>query len=193
MAKPLITEADYHAAARLLRCSVPAIKAVAEVESRGVGFITVDGQQVPKVLYEAHIFDRLTHGRYRQSHPNLSSKKWDRSLYSRTGAGEHKRLQAAVALDRDAALQSASWGKFQIMGFNWQLVGRDTLQDFLNAQYRSEGEHLKDFAGYVLGRSLDDELRELKWAPFAAGYNGPGYAENRYDEKMAAAYARLTR
>ena len=32
--------------------------------------------------------------------------------------------------------------------------------------------------------------RDLRWADFARRYNGPRYAENRYDEKMAEAYTR---
>lgn len=182
---PSLTEADYAAAAGRLGCSVAAIKAVAEVESTGSGFLP-SGE--PKILFEAHIFDQLTDGRFRRAHPDISSAKWDRSLYGPSGAHQHKRLQKAVTLDREAALQAASWGRWQVMGFNWKLVGRTTLQSFISAQYKSEGEHLKDFVGYVLGRSLNDELQRLDWAGFARGYNGPSYAQNAYDTKMAAAY-----
>lgn len=181
---PSLTEADYIAAAKRLGCSVPAIKAVAEVESSGSGFLPT-GE--PKILFEAHIFDRLTDGKYRKTHPNISSAKWNKALYGPVSR-QHARLQEAVALDREAALQSASWGKFQVMGSNWKLVGRKSLQDFITAQYRSEREHLNDFVGYVLARGLADELQRLDWAGFASGYNGPSYAANHYDTKMAAAY-----
>ena len=183
-----ITDADYRRAARTLGCEVAAIKAVAEVESRGAGFLA-NGE--PKVLFEAHIFDRLTGGRYRKGYPNLSSARWNKALYGPAGQHQHVRMQRAVALDREAALQSASWGRFQIMGFNWKLAGYASLQKFVNAMYRSEGDHLDAFVGFVIGRRLDDELRDRRWAAFAEGYNGPGYAENRYDEKMAAAYRRF--
>ena len=188
MTRPL-TDTDFERAAQRLGCQVAAIKAVAEVESTGAGFLP-SGE--PKILFEAHVFDRLTGGRYRRSHPGLSSARWDRSLYGAAGQHQHRRLQAAVELDRDAALQSASWGRFQIMGFNWRMVGRASLQAFINAQYRSEGEHLAEFVGYVLARGLADELQRLDWVGFALGYNGPGYAANRYDEKMARAYARYS-
>lgn len=181
-----LTESDYAAAAKKLGASVAAVKAVAEVESSGNGFLP-SGE--PKILFEAHIFDRLTNGRFRKSHPNLSSARWDRSLYG-PSSRQHARLAEAVKLDREAALQSASWGKFQVMGSNWEMVGRPSLQAFVNAQYRSEAEHLKDFVGYVLARGLADELQRLDWAGFARGYNGPSFAENRYDAKMAAAYRR---
>lgn len=177
----------YDRAARKLGCSVAAIRAVAEVESTGAGFLP-SGE--PKILFEAHVFDRLTGGRFRKSHPNLSSAKWDKALYGPAGKHQHVRLQRAVALDRDAALQSASWGRFQVMGFNWRVCGYATLQKFINAMYRSEEEHLNAFVGYVIARGLADELQRLDWPGFALGYNGPGYAANRYDEKMAAAYRR---
>lgn len=184
----VITEADYQREAKRLGCDVAAIKAVAAVESSGDGFLSSGD---PKILFEAHVFDRLTGGRYRKSHPNISSARWDKSLYGPGGAHQHKRLQQAVALDRNAALQSASWGKFQVMGFNWELVGRRSLQAFINAQYLSEAEHLRDFVGYVIARGLADELQRKDWPGFALGYNGAGYAANRYDEKMAAAYRRM--
>lgn len=188
MTKPMLTEDDYAWAAEYLGCEVAAIKAVASVESTGSGFLPT-GE--PKILFEAHHFDRLTAGRYRTSHPNLSSPRWNRDLYGAPGAHQHRRLQRAVALDRDAALMSASWGKFQVMGFNWKMVGRASLQSFVNAQYRSEGEHLRDFVGYVVARRLDDELRRKDWAGFARGYNGPAFAQHGYDVRMASEYKRI--
>lgn len=185
--KPTLQDVDYTRVASLLGVSVPAIKAVADVESSGQGFLA-SGE--PKILFEAHVFDRLTGGRYRRSHPQISSKSWNKALYGAGGANQHKRLQLAVSLDRDAGLQSASWGKFQIMGFNWRRTGRASLQAFISAQYISEAEHLKDFAGIVKSFGLVDELQRLDWSGFASGYNGPGYAANRYDTKMAAAYKR---
>jgi hypothetical protein len=41
-----------------------------------------------------------------------------------------------------------------------------------------------------LANRLDGALRARNWPSFARGYNGPAYAQNAYDKKMAAAYAR---
>ena len=182
-----LTESDYANAARQLGCSVPAIKAVAEVESAGAGFLPT-GEV--KILFEAHIFDRLTGGKYRREHPNISSRTWNRALYGGTGK-QHARLAEAVALDRDAALQSASYGRFQVMGFNWKVCGYPSLQAFINDVMGSESGQLRAFVGYVKGRGLADELQRADWAGFAYGYNGAAYAQNKYDTKMAAAYRRL--
>tara|TARA_R110000772_G_scaffold153261_1_gene264252 strand:+ start:20503 stop:21087 length:585 start_codon:yes stop_codon:yes gene_type:complete len=184
-----LTEADYQHAAELLGCEVAAIKAVAKVESGGRSGFMKDGE-TPKILFEGHWFHKLTGGGYTcpQEHPewaNISHKKWVRKYYKED---QHARLQKATALDRDAALQSASWGKFQVMGFNWKISGFKSLQDFVNAMYKSEAGHLLAFVNFVKHRRLDDELRAKDWAGFAFGYNGRGYAANNYDGKMAAAY-----
>ena len=36
---------------------------------------------------------------------------------------------------------------------------------------------------------MAEALRKKNWAAFAKAYNGPGYAKNQYDTKLAAAYA----
>ena len=54
-----LTDADFARAAEALNVEVAAIRAVAEVEAAGAGFIA-DGR--PAVLYEPHVFHRLTKG-----------------------------------------------------------------------------------------------------------------------------------
>jgi len=117
------------------------IKAVDEVESRGEGFLP---SVEPKILFEAHWFSRFTDGKHDDTHPAISSPEWNPSLYE-GGAAEHDRLQEATDRNREAALKSASWGRFQIMGFNWKACGYESLQAFVNGMYESEEEHLRAF------------------------------------------------
>jgi hypothetical protein len=186
MVKQKITEQEFIKAAQIIGCEVEVIKAVAEIESRGSGF-NRDG--APKILFEGHWFHRLTKGKYTGNiqYSRISYEKWTRKFYGNQ-TNEHKRLDQAVKLDRGAALQSASWGAFQIMGFNYKRCGYDRLQDFINAMFRSEGEHLMAFIGFVKSMKLDDELRNKDWAKFAYSYNGPSYKVNNYDVKMNNAY-----
>lgn len=107
-----------------LGIEVPVLKAVAYVESSGSGFLPSSSK--PKVLFEGHVFHRLTGGIYDDEYPNLSYRKWSREKYSGSLAGEWRRLEAACQLNRPAALQSASWGMFQIMGFNYAYCGAPT-------------------------------------------------------------------
>lgn len=188
-----LTESDYSRAARELGCEVAAIKAVAEVESAGRGLLP-DGR--PTILFEAHIFDRLTKGAYRGSRDRrgvlLSVPKWDRALYGASGVHQYERLEDAMMLNERAAVMSCSWGRFQIMGFNFAACGLpdvDTLIEFLE-NHDEDHEHLDLFVRYILVNGLDDELRNLDWRGFARQYNGPGYEANAYHTKMAAAYRR---
>lgn len=182
MPKQKLTQQDFQQAADTLGCHIAAVKAVAEVESRESGFLENDE---PVILFERHIFSARTHHLFDKVNPNISNSR--PGGYGKLNE-QHARLAEAVKLDRDAALMSCSWGKFQIMGFNFSLAGYNTLQDFINAMYRSEKDHLQAFIQYLKEMSLDDELRNQEWAEFAKRYNGPGYKRNRYDTKLKAAF-----
>ena len=189
MNKPRLSEADFVRAADRLNVPVATIKAVAEVEARGRGFLP-SGE--PKILFEAHVFHRLTGGIFTARHPEISSARWNRALY-KGGQAEHGRLAEAVKLNRNRALESASWGMFQVMGFNWKICGYDSLQSFINAMYESEGDHLDAFIGFIRTSKLDLALRAQNWRSFARGYNGPRYKENQYDLKIKRAFERHSR
>lgn len=181
-----LTENDYSSAAKLLNCDIPAIKAVAEVESAGNGFLS-DGK--PKILFEGHVFYRYTKGKYANSHPNICYEKWDKSKYL-GGAREYERFNEALELDRQAALLSISCGKFQIMGFNFAHCGFLSVEIFFEDMHKNEGAHLKAFCNYLIETGLDDELRQRRWADFAKKYNGPSYQKNQYDIKLMKAYVK---
>ena len=175
------TDEAIEQAAKKIGCAVAAVRAVIDVESRG-GFLQ-DGR--PKILFERHYFRRLTKGKYDQSNPDISAAKW--GGYA-GGAAEYDRLSRAIKLDRDAALRSASWGAFQIMGDNCKICGFSNVEDFVKAMVAGEPEQLDAFVEFVKKSNLDDELTRLDWTGFARGYNGPAYATNHYDEKLAGAY-----
>jgi len=185
----LLTEQNFKDAASGLQIEVAAIKAVAEVESRGGGFFS-DGR--PKILFEAHIFSSRTGHKYDETHPNISSRKWNKKLY-KGGEKEYDRLNEAMALDKDAALQSASWGKFQVMGFNAETCGWPNVETFVADMYKDENEHLKAFLGFVKANNLTKYLQQKDWAKFARGYNGKEYAQNKYDIKMKEAYEKYSK
>lgn len=203
-----LTLADFAEAAAGLGCNVAQIRAVWEVESGGGWFKDVradilaldgpggflDGPHLPKILFESHVFDRYTEGKYRASHPNLSSARWDRKLYV-GGQAEYIRLWKAMALDRPAALLSASVGGGQIMGFNHKAAGFDTVEAFWDAMQVSEAQHLHAFASFIMSKRLVSALRAISNSAsdciaFAKGYNGSGFAANSYHVKIAAAHAR---
>lgn len=195
MLKPQLTTADFERAAKSLGCTSAAVEVVCKIEAPTGGF---DRTGQPRILFEGHIFSRLTKGKWDRSNPTISYPRWTRTNYA-TGptpearnAGEHKRLQQAVAMDRTAALMAASWGRFQILGENYRSAGHPTLQSFINAMYASEAEHLDAFIDFVRSEGLAVHLANLNWEAFAAGYNGPEHAKNQYAPRMAAAYLERT-
>lgn len=176
--------------AKTLGVDEACLRAVAVVESSGSGFMR-SPSQLPKILFEGHVFHRQTKGRFGASHPGLSYPRWDRTKYSGSVAGEWKRLDAAIALDSVAALKSASWGAFQIMGFNYAMCGFDDVDAFVAAHKDSADAQLAAFARFISRPRFLNALRNRNWEGFAAAYNGPGFAKNRYDTKLANAYARF--
>lgn len=178
---------DFLDDAERIGCEVEAVMAVAAVESQGGGF-NPDG--TPKSLFEGHWFSKLTKGVYDASHPTISYPKWTREFYGKTWQAEQARLQEAIALDRPAALMSASYGVFQIMGLNHAYCGFPGPDSFYTAMCKDENEQLAAFTSFIISKGLGDELKSKDWAAFAKQYNGPGYAENKYDIKLAAAYAK---
>ncbi|SET77048.1 N-acetylmuramidase domain-containing protein [Oceanicella actignis] len=184
-ALPIRTDAPYRALADELGCEVAAIKAVAEVESRGAAFLP-DGR--PTILFERHVFRRLTGGAFDAAAPDLSAPA--PGGYGPGGAAQYARLERATALDREAALRATSWGRFQIMGFNAELVGFAGVEPFVAAMCESEAAQLAAFGAYVRAAGLAGALARRDWTAFARGYNGPDWRRNAYDRKLAAAYAR---
>ena len=180
-----VTSEDFQKAADRLGCEVATVRAVTAVESRGAGF---DPEGFPRTLFEGHWFYKLTNGKFATTHPTLCYPKWTRQYYGKGWSQEKNRLNAAIALDREAALKSASWGLFQIMGFNHAQCGFDMVQEFVNAMCADEGAQLDAFVSYVITNKLTEHLKAKNWSEFARKYNGPGYRENKYDTKLQEAY-----
>ena len=179
-----LTESDFQNAATLLSLDVATIKAVSAVESNGSGFLT-NGQ--PKILFEGHWFSKLTQGQYDKTHPTLSYPTWTTRYYL-GGVAEYSRYNTAKGLNSIAAMKSASWGKFQIMGLNFAKAGYASVESFVLDMHKSESLQLNAFVKYLKTTKLDALLRAKSWVAFAEGNNGPRYAENKYDVRPRQAY-----
>lgn len=176
----------FEAAADELGCDLAAVQAVAEVESRGAAFLP-SGR--PPIFFERHVFARLTDDQFTAGHPRISGPAGG---YGAPGDGQYLRLDEAYNLASAAALRSASWGRFQIMGFNAERCGWPSVEAFVAAMCEDEAHQLAAFVGFV-GSDLNTRtaLQRHDWAIFAARYNGPGYRANLYNEKLADAHARF--
>lgn len=163
-----------------------ALWSILQVETRGFGFFA---DRRPKILYERHIFHGRTGGRFDASAPDLSNEQ--AGGYS-TGANEYTRLKRAMLLDRNAALESVSWGLGQVMGFNAVKIGYANAQAMISAFAVDEAVQLMGCVRFIAATpALKSAYLEHKWDKVALFYNGKKYAINSYDTKLAAAYQKF--
>jgi hypothetical protein len=216
-----VSKADIEAAAADLRCDASSIYAIARQESAHSSFITVGGRKVPTILYERHWFRKLTspHQKppspydadhheicgpaYHRTEKNKQGKIVDKitqvapvddDIYGPSGLHQYQRVTKAYRLDKSAALQACSWGKFQIMGFNFKAAGFNDVFAFVKAMSTGDPAHIKAFLKFAKSNPvLLDGLRTKNYEKIAEGHNGaswrsvnPEYATNL--EKFAKEY-----
>ncbi|ECJ2285087.1 N-acetylmuramidase family protein [Salmonella enterica subsp. diarizonae] len=181
-----IDDTDYEEAAKELGCEVAAIKAVAKTETGSYGsYFKFEGNDdyVPAILFERHHFHKYTNGKYDQFEDISNSVAGG---YGATSV-QYTKLVKAYALDKKAALKSASWGKFQILASNFATAGYASPEDFVFALSKSEKNQLKAFVSFIKAdRVLLHSIRTKDWLSFAKRYNGP--RQNGYDLKMERNY-----
>ncbi len=161
--------------------------AVLAVETSGCGFLP---DRQPKILFERHVFHRLTGGRFDNIDANISSPS--SGDYGQGGAHQYERLARAIALDRAAALKSASWGLGQTMGENFASLGFADVESMVTAMKESEDQQLSAIQQFIQRHRLADALKNQKWSDFALVYNGPSYRDNNYDGKLRDNFAKLS-
>lgn len=188
-----ITLDDVAHAAESMKVHPAALKAVYTVESKGDGFLP---GALPVILYEGHIFYRLYKAKYGEQkanrlasqYPSLVYPTWTRIHY-RGGVKEHERLEMAKALHEEIAIQSTSYGLFQVMGFNCKVAGYRDAFAYQAAMCDSERHHLKAGCNFIRSNeSMHLALRKCDWPIFARLYNGPDYIKNNYHLKLHQAY-----
>lgn len=188
-----LTETDLAEAAKRLAVEPAQLGAVCDVESSGIGIDRTSRR--PIIRYEGHKFRTFTSARFDAVRPDLSYAYGDRSKHPQPAAqaGRWDLLCDAVELAPGEALCSASYGFPQIMGYHYSAAGYPDVWSFALSMASSERVQLRAFCQFLKSEGLVAPLQRGDWAAFAAGYNGPGYADapgraNDYDTKLAAAY-----
>ena len=184
--KKKLDDADYAEAAALLKADVNIIKAVTDVESGGKGFLD-DGRLI--LRFEGHYFRRFTGKVHDASHPGISHPFDPKFSFNKGIASDYLRLAVAMKLDASAALQSCSWGMFQIMGEEFWRMGYKNVHAMVDDFKTGERAHLMGFCRFCVSKNIDDELRKEDFEDFAYYYNGKNYHLNKYPQKMRARLA----
>ncbi len=174
--------------ARRLNVEPAAVYAVVQIESRGNAFFA-PGK--PAILYERHIMRRrlLRAGiAIKESMPaDLVNTKSGGYL---GGLAEYRRLEAAIKIHEESALESCSWGAFQIMGYHWEFLGYKSIHDFVGRIKSGEDEHFEALARFIeKNPNLHIALQRHDWAAFGKGYNGKDYWKSGYHHKLERAYS----
>ena len=188
-----LTDADFNYAAGRLGVEAKVVKAITQIEAPRGGF-NADG--TPVILYERHYFykqfiayknpGQTQQSRIAERNQITAANRdicWPSALtfaktapaYDRYGstAQQYTRLNRARKFSDSAALESASWGKFQIMGENWSRIGWSSVQAFHRAMCASERDHLDAFIGFCFSKpGLVNAIRNKNWELIAKLYNG---------------------
>lgn len=178
--KPAPTEQDWINAARALKCPPENLLAVRAVESGGAAFNS-DGRLV--IAYEDHWFGKLTSYRYLKSHPHLSRRGFkhvrdvgpsDPHPHKLNQTERWMLLAQACELDFDAAIQSCSYGMWQVMGFNYKPLSFSSPMHMIEVMYQGHEGQWECFLRYCRAKGCLEALRQGDWAKFETLYNGGG-------------------
>ena len=182
-----IDDSDIENLALEIGCHPADLEAIAIVESNGFGWFK-DGRM--KILFEKHWFYKLVPPAKQQEAVNkrLARKTWVKpangGYKDQIGAdARYSLLQKAMDIDVDAALQSISMGKFQIMGFNYKICGFRSAEQMWTQFLDDEYNQLRAFANFLKNKGLYGALRVRDFATIEAKYNGGGL-NGAYAAKM---------
>lgn len=193
--KGSISDNTYHKMAQRLDVEVAVLKAFAAVESNGQGFFS-DGR--PAILFERHYMARMLEKRGLHLLKNIASQALPDVVNSSPGGyqggeAEYERYNKASQLHPQAAIESCSWGLFQIMGSHYNRLGFNSPEDFKSAMFQGVNSHLEAVVRFIeTDANLHQALRNRDFTTSARIYNGPNYDQHNppYDERLRQAYQR---
>ncbi|EHK52285.1 N-acetylmuramidase domain-containing protein [Allomesorhizobium alhagi] len=150
------------------------LQAIANVESGGSAWFP-DGRL--KILYERNIFytqlpaakraAAVAQGLAHKGHRGRSQYADQKSAESRFDL-----LQRAIHINRDAAFNAISSGRFQIMGFNAGLCSYPSAEAMFEAFADSELAQLSAFAAFLEKKGLVPAIRSRDFDRVGRVYNG---------------------
>ena len=170
------------------------IRAIFTVEAGGKSGFLKEDENIPVTLEEGHIFYKYLKQKGKNAddiasrYPSICYPKWTKIFY-KTGLKEYDRYLLAKSIDEECAMMATSWGMGQVMGFNYKAVGYPDVKSMVDSMYVSERDQLLAMLRFIKSNNkMYTALKEEDWETFAKLYNGSGYKENKYDEKLKKAF-----
>jgi len=171
------TKGAVERAAAMVPCHPAMIAAFIDVEAGGTGYYA---NNMLKVLPEPHWLYRLlpTGQRNKALMLGLAIKSWSRSTYRRmfpTAMSRYDYLNdVASRWGKEIAVDTASWGAGQVMGFNAEKCGYGSAVEMYDAFAGSEDEQIIAIVKYLIRSGGRDELQREDCQGLARIYNGSG-------------------
>jgi len=161
--------------------------AVLCVESSGKGFEQNNDNRMI-IRFENHKFwkywGKKNPGDFRKHLQYDSGKVWTKHKWRKTDnldwrsfhgnqSKEWQVFEFAKSLDADSAMLSISMGAPQIMGFHFERIGYQSIEEMFNSFAADISAHINGLFDFF-SDSMVKKLRLLDFEGFAAGYNGSG-------------------
>ena len=174
-----INDNDYEIAAKELGIEKEVLMAIAKQESKGSSFQAV---KQATILFERHKMYSLLikKGNTKASVDALSIEH--PSIVNKNSGGyndmtSYDKLKTAKSIDYDCAVQSCSWGKFQVMGFHYANL-YSSPRELEKAMNMCELQQFKYFVLYLKKTNgMVNALKSKNWEEIATLYNGPKWKE----------------
>ena len=174
-----INDNDYATTAKDLGVEKEVLMAIASQESKHASFKAV---KQATILFERHKMYRLLikKGNTKASVDALS-KKYPSIVNEDSGGHNdmtsYEKLKIAKSIDYDCAIQSCSWGKFQVMGFHYANL-YSSPRELEKAMNMCELQQFKYFVLYLKKTNgMVNALKSKNWEEIATLYNGPKWKE----------------
>jgi hypothetical protein len=172
----MISEKEYKDLSAVFCLPVPSIKAIDFVESNGEGFDPATGKM--KIQFEPSWFKKLSKvigGFWSFNKVDVQSKEW-------------LAFNDAFKKDPDAAMQSTSIGRMQVMGFHYKRLGFKTVGQMWDFARESESNQLWLGLKFIeTNRTLYYAVKQKEWETVAYLYNGQNYWIKGYHKKLQKA------
>ena len=174
-----INDNDYATTAKELGIEKEVLMAIASQESKHASFKAV---KQATILFERHKMYRLLikKGNTKASVDALS-KRYPSIVNEDSGGHNdmtsYDKLKTAKSIDYDCAIQSCSWGKFQVMGFHYANL-YSSPRELEKAMNMCELQQFKYFVLYLKKTNgMVNALKSKNWEEIATLYNGPKWKE----------------
>lgn len=172
----MITNEEYLNLANEFNISVSRIKAIDSVESNGEGFDPKTNKI--KIQFEPGYFKKITKlisGLWSTNKVDIQSKEWEA-------------FNDAFKKNPNAAMESTSIGRMQVMGIHWKRLGFNSVGEMWDFAKKSEINQLWLGIKFIVTDSrLYDAVKKWDTKKVAYYYNGPNYWIKGYDKKLTTA------